>query len=64
MGRLLGAAVVFRTAGKAVIEGIWRFSIGTFTAIATIAFALFYAFAIMPFIFLFDFWQEIFRDEG
>ena len=64
MGRLLGAAVVFRTASKAVIEGIWRFSIGTFTAIAAMAFALLYAFAILPFIFLFDFWQEIFRDEG
>jgi hypothetical protein len=63
LGRLLGAAVVFRTASKAVIEGIWRFSIGTFTAIATIAFALFYAFAIMPFIFLYEFWQEIFEEE-
>ena len=56
--------MVFRTASKAVIEGIWRFSLGTFTAIATIAFALLYAFAILPFIFLFDFWQEIFKDEG
>lgn len=48
----------------AVIEGIWRFSLGTFTAIATIAFALLYAFAIMPFIFLYEFWQEIFEEEG
>ena len=55
--------MVFRTASKAVIEGIWRFSLGTFTAIATIAFALFYAFAIMPFIFLYEFWQEIFEEE-
>ena len=47
-----------------MIEGIWRFSLGTFTAIAAMAFAVLYDFAILPFIFLFDFWQEIFRDEG
>jgi hypothetical protein len=56
--------LVRRTASKVVIEGIWRFSLGTFTAIATIAFALLYAFAILPFIFLMEFWQEIFKDEG
>jgi hypothetical protein len=46
-----------------VIEGIWRFSIGTFTAIAAMAFAVLYAFTILPFIFLLDFWREIFTDE-
>lgn len=46
-----------------MIEGIWRFSIGTFTAIAAMAFAVLYAFAILPFIFLLDFWREIFTDE-
>ena len=47
-----------------MIEGIWRFSIGTFTALAAMLFALLYAFAILPFIFLIEFWQEIFEDEG
>ncbi len=46
-----------------MIEGIWRFSLGTFTAIATMAFALL-AFAVLPFIFLYEFWQEIFKEEG
>jgi hypothetical protein len=64
LGGLYRSHLVFRTAGKVVIEGIWRFSLGTFTAIATMAFALLYAFAVLPFIFLIEFWQEIFKDEG
>jgi len=63
LGRLLGLPLVFRTASQVVIEGIGRFSIGTFTAIAAMAFAVLYAFAILPFIFLLDFWREIFTDE-
>jgi hypothetical protein len=63
LGRVLGANLVLRAAGKTVIEGIWRFSLGTFTAIATMAFALL-AFAVLPFIFLYEFWQEIFKEEG
>ena len=47
-----------------MIDRIWRVPVGIATAVAVTLFAVLFAFVILPFVFLVDFWNEIWTDEG